>query len=77
MPYTLVSHYFALEHENGSGYAVHERLLRRILDTGLAEPMTLSHYCRRLQAGEFPWAGQPDLYPGPDDIPNWHILSPS
>lgn len=77
LPYLLVSHFFALEHEQGTGYAIHEKLLPRILDTGLAEPMTIAQYHRRLLAGEFPWAEPSSIYPGPEAFPEWHALAHS
>jgi peptidoglycan/xylan/chitin deacetylase (PgdA/CDA1 family) len=76
-PFLLVSHYFALAHDEGTGYAIHEKLLPRILDTGLAEPMTISEYHRRILAGEFPMADAADLYREPGDVPDWHALHPS
>jgi hypothetical protein len=76
-PFLLVSHHFALAHDEGTGYAIHEKLLPRILDTGLAEPMTISEYYRRVEAGEFPMADKADLYPDADMIPSWHALHPS
>jgi len=33
----LLSHYHGLESGQDTGYAIHEKLLSRILDTGLAE----------------------------------------
>lgn len=76
-PFTLVSHYFALAHDQDAGYAIHEKLIPRILDTGLAEPMTISEYHRRIEAGEFPMADKADLYRGSEEIPAWHALHPS
>ncbi len=75
LPYILVSHPFALKHEGGTGYRIHEKLLPRILDSGLAIPMTLGEYYGRVQNGEFPLAAPEDAYPGGDAIPDWHILS--
>ena len=72
-PFLLVSHFFSLEHEGGTGYATHERLLKRILDSGRAEPMTIAEYYRRLARGEFPYADPGKLYPGPEDVPEWHV----
>ena len=51
-PFLLVSHWHGLEHNEGSGYAVHERLLPRILKSGMAEPMNFSQLHAR--------------YPGPE-----------
>jgi hypothetical protein len=76
LPFVLCSHHFALAHEGGTGYAIHEKLIERILATGRAEPMTLSGYRRRLLAGEFPMAEPSSLYPGPGAIPSWHALHP-
>lgn len=76
-PYLLCSHHFALAHEGGTGYAIHEKLIERILATGQAEPMTLTEYHRRVEAGEFPLAEPSSLYPDPAAIPAWHALHPS
>jgi peptidoglycan/xylan/chitin deacetylase (PgdA/CDA1 family) len=75
VPFVLVSHPFALKHDGGSGYAVHEKLLPRILDSGLADPMTLSEYYARIESGEYSCAAPEDAYPGGDEFPDWHILS--
>lgn len=79
IPAVLLSHPHGLEWENegenGTGYAVHEKLLPLILESGLAKPMTISEYHRRIEAGEYPLAAPTDLYPNPDQIPDWHIWS--
>lgn len=75
VPYQLVSHWFALEHEGGTGYAIHEKLLPRILESGQAEPMTTSEYYNRITTGEFPLADGPNIDPGSDEMPQWHVLS--
>ena len=77
LPTILVSHPFALKHEGGTGYRIHEKLLPRILDSGLAIPMTLGEYYRRVESGEFALADEKSAYPGADAIPEWHILSRS
>ena len=76
-PYHLVCHWHGLEHEGGTGYAVHEKLLPRILASGQAEPIVLSEYYDRLESGDLPLANAADIYPGPDKIPPWHALSRS
>ena len=73
--YHLVSHYHALEYDGGTGYAVHEKLIPRILESGQAEPMTVSEYYNRIESGEFPLADGSACYPGPGEIPEWHILA--
>lgn len=80
LPYNLVSHPFALEHQRegdyaGVGYEVHEKLLPRILESGQAIPMTLNEYYGRVQNGEFPLAAPEDDYPDAEQIPDWHIWS--
>lgn len=72
-PFVLVSHPFALEHQEGTGYAIHDKLLPRILDSGLAEPMTMNDYYRRVKAGEFPTADASELYPDGSKLPAWHV----
>ena len=74
-PYLLVSHPQALEREDGAGYAVHEKLLPRILESGQAEPMTVHEYHRRLEAGEWPRGDDVALEPAAADIPSWHALA--
>lgn len=71
-PYLLVSHPFALEHEEGTGYQIHEKLIPRILDSGMAEPMTLHEYYTRAKAGEFPQAHPEEMYPDGSTLPQWH-----
>ncbi|HRJ73265.1 MAG TPA: polysaccharide deacetylase family protein [Terrimicrobiaceae bacterium] len=73
-PFLLVSHPFALDHGGGTGYEVHRRLLRRILDSGLAEPMTIGTYHRRILSGEFPLA-DPDSAYAEEVYPDWHVWS--
>lgn len=73
-PYILVSHPFALEHEGGTGYAIHDKLIPRIMETGLAEPMTLHEYHTRVKAGEFPQADASERYPDGSALPEWHAL---
>ena len=74
-PYHLISHHHGLEHNGGTGYAVHEKLIPRILESRQAVPMTVSEYYDRIESGEFPLAESHTCYPGPDEIPPWHILS--
>lgn len=76
-PFHLVSHPFALEFENGTGYRIHQALLRRILDTGQADPMTVGQYYHAVKAGKYPMADPSTAYAGRDAIPEWHILHPS
>lgn len=73
-PYLLVSHPFALERIEGAGYAVHDKLIPRILETGLAEPMTLNEYHTRVKAGEFPMAAPEERYNDGSQFPEWHAL---
>jgi peptidoglycan/xylan/chitin deacetylase (PgdA/CDA1 family) len=75
LPYVLVSHPFALKHAGGTGYAVHEKLLPRILDSGQADPMTLSDYYARIASGEYSCAVPENAYPSGEEFPEWHILS--
>jgi hypothetical protein len=42
VPFILMSHWHGLEQNNNSGYAVHEKLIPLILESGLAEPMSFS-----------------------------------
>lgn len=74
-PYILVSHPFALERNQNAGYAVHEKLLPRILAEEQAVPMTVGQYYQQLQAGDWPLAAEEDLYPDGNDIPEWHALA--
>jgi hypothetical protein len=74
-PYILVSHPFALEHAEGTGYAIHDKLIPRILETGLAEPMTLNEYHQRVKAGEFPMAAEEECYADGSELPEWHALA--
>ena len=71
--YHLVSHPFALRHSDGAGYEIHNRILPRILDSGLAIFMTLNEYSRRLESGEIPLCETAPEYCG-DTIPAWHAL---
>ncbi len=48
LPFLLLSHYQGLEHSNNSGYAVHERLLTRLLKAGKAEPLRMSELHQRV-----------------------------
>lgn len=73
-PYLLVSHPFALEHQEGTGYAIHDKLISRIMETGMAQPMTLQEYHTRVKAGEFPMAGADELYLDGSELPAWHAL---
>jgi peptidoglycan/xylan/chitin deacetylase (PgdA/CDA1 family) len=74
-PFVLVSHPFALEYEGGTGYRIHEKLLPRIMGSGLALPMTMNQYHRRLQAGEFPMLAAGEGDPDSAQIPSWHVRS--
>lgn len=74
-PYHLVSHPQMLEYNDGAGYAIHEKFLPRILATGQAVPMTVNTYYRQVQDGTWPLAAKQALYPGPDDLPEWHALA--
>jgi peptidoglycan/xylan/chitin deacetylase (PgdA/CDA1 family) len=71
----LVSHFHGLERNGGTGYAVHEKLLPRILATGQAEPMTAGEYQQRVRRGEFPLADPQRHYPRADAYPEWHAFS--
>jgi peptidoglycan/xylan/chitin deacetylase (PgdA/CDA1 family) len=76
-PFITVCHTGQMEVHNDSGYRIHEKLFKRILDTGHADPMTLGQYYRAVKAGTYPLADPADAYPGPDAIPEWHVLHPS
>ncbi|MAE61384.1 MAG: hypothetical protein CMJ49_08525 [Planctomycetaceae bacterium] len=41
-PMLMCSHWHGLEHAEGSGYAVHEQLIPRLLDSGRVEPMGMA-----------------------------------
>jgi peptidoglycan/xylan/chitin deacetylase (PgdA/CDA1 family) len=73
-PFILVSHFFGLEHDEGAGFEIHDKLLRRILATGQAQPLTMSEYHRQLHAGHWPWAEKSECYPQESDLPTWHAL---
>ncbi len=51
-PFTLVSHWHGLEYEGGTGYRVHERLVSRILQSGMAEPMGFAGLLKRYSSSE-------------------------
>jgi hypothetical protein len=46
-PFIMVSHWHGLERNGGTGYAVHERLVPRILQSGKAEPMGFARLASR------------------------------
>lgn len=73
-PYLLVSHPQALERDDGVGYAIHEKLLPRILETGRAEPMTMHAYHQQLEAGQWPMDPPVSPDPEPTALPEWHAL---
>lgn len=75
VPFHLVCHPQELRREGGVGYAIHNKLLPRILDSGKAVPMTVNEYYRQLEAGAWPLAAEADLYPSPGDLPGWHALA--
>ena len=75
LPYLLVCHPQQLEYNGGTGYSVHSKLLPRILSSGNAAPMTMTEYYDQLLAGKWPMAAEDTLYPGPDDLPEWHALA--
>jgi peptidoglycan/xylan/chitin deacetylase (PgdA/CDA1 family) len=54
VPFNLVSHWHGLEFENGTGYAVHEILLKRLKKSGQAEFMTLGEYHERARKTKWP-----------------------
>jgi len=72
-PYVLLSHWHGLEANGSTGYQVHEKLLPRILETGLADAMTLSQYHEKLERGEYPWADPTELPPPAEQAPDWHV----
>jgi hypothetical protein len=72
-PLVLCSHYHGLEHNEGTGYKVHEEILDYIFGSGQAEPMTLTEYYRRVLDGEFPLASQEEVPPKAEQIPAWHV----
>ncbi len=74
-PYGLVSHPQELERDGGVGYAVHDKLLPRILASGRAHALTMNSYCHQLRADKWPMARTEDLYPDPQALPEWHALS--
>lgn len=46
-PMIVCSHWHGLEHNDGSGYAVHEKMLKQMLDDGAIEPMGMAELHRR------------------------------
>ncbi len=42
-PMVMVAHWHGLEHGEDSGYQVHERLVPRLLASGTAQPMNMTH----------------------------------
>lgn len=72
-PFILVSHPFALRHEGGTGFRIHEKLIGRILDSGRALPMSLNQYHDRIRAGEFAALSVEEVYPMPPRWPQWHV----
>lgn len=74
-PYVLCSHYHGLEWCGGTGYQIHEEVIPYILESGQAEPMTLTQYYSRVTGGEYPLAPEAELPPGPNEIPEWHVWS--
>ncbi|MFA9478773.1 polysaccharide deacetylase family protein [Phycisphaerales bacterium AB-hyl4] len=75
VPYNLVCHPQYLAFNKGTGYAVHEKLLPRVLASGRAQAMTMHVYYQQLQANMWPMARDEDRYPGPNDLPEWHALA--
>lgn len=49
-PFIAVSHWHGLERNDDSGYAVHERLIPRLLESGKAEPLGVIEMHRRARA---------------------------
>jgi|ERR1051326_7353207 peptidoglycan/xylan/chitin deacetylase (PgdA/CDA1 family) len=47
IPFLLVSHWHGLERNGGTGYAVHEKLLGQLIQSGKAEPICMSELARR------------------------------
>jgi peptidoglycan/xylan/chitin deacetylase (PgdA/CDA1 family) len=74
-PFILVSHPQMLEFEDNIGYRIHEQLLKRILATGQAVPMTLHRYYQGIKAGEYPMAPSAEAIPPASQIPTWHVLA--
>ncbi len=74
-PYILLCHPSGLNFDGGTGYAIHEKLLPRILESNMAIPMTLDEYHNRVVAGKFPLATPEQAYPDSQKLPAWHILS--
>ncbi len=70
-PYVMVSHWHGLEHNNNTGYKIHRILLDKILNTGQAEPITLSQYYEGLISGKYPFADSSEL-PDANEVPYWH-----
>ncbi len=70
-PFVPVSHWTSLEHGERVGYRIHETVIQKILDTGQAEPMTLSQYYERLCADEFEIAPKEEYMPA--NPPPWHV----
>ncbi len=59
-PFLLLSHYHGLEGNNNSGYAIHERLLTRLLKEGKAQPMRMSELHQRVAHPPAGPAGESD-----------------
>jgi len=70
-PYVLCSQWCGLESENDEGYAIHRELLDFILNSGQADPMTLTQYYQKIEAGEYP-LGEDGGRDWPDP-PVWHV----
>jgi peptidoglycan/xylan/chitin deacetylase (PgdA/CDA1 family) len=49
-PMMMVCHWVGLERNGGTGYAVHEQLIPKLLASGKVEPMTMSQLCARTKA---------------------------
>jgi peptidoglycan/xylan/chitin deacetylase (PgdA/CDA1 family) len=54
IPFVTVTHWHGLEKNNNSGYRVQEKLLKKILDTGKATPVTVSQLYKKYKSGSRP-----------------------
>ena len=72
-PFVPLSHWFMLEVRDGIGYRILRDLIPKILDTGLAEPMTLAELNEKIRNGEY--AATPSADPAYEKPPKWHVWS--
>ena len=72
-PFVPVSHWFMLEARDGIGYRIQRELIPRILDTGLAEPMTLADLNEKIRNGDIATAASAET--ASETPPKWHVWS--